>query len=260
MDAEIKIKRDVIQSWYGRDESGVPLRGKALLDFALAESGTNKMLLSFSAGKDSLATWLYLLEDGRFEIIPYFLYWVPGMQFVEEALAYYEDFFGTHIIRLPHPLLYQYLNDFVFQPPERVAIIRAMRLPNFDFADIDDVLAHHLRLGKPFTAIGMRYYDNMQRRWLIEQQGAIGNKRRRFLYPIWDWRIDDVAAIIKRHNVKLPRDYAVFGRTLAAFDYQYLKPLREYFPDDYQRLLDFFPLAELEIWRYEVVGNGKNTT
>lgn len=88
---------------YGPD--GWPLRGEELLAFA-RERFPEPWLISFSCGKDSLAAWLWLRERG-IQLVPYYLYWVPGLSFVEEALAYYEEFFGTHIIRLPHPYFYR---------------------------------------------------------------------------------------------------------------------------------------------------------
>ena len=62
-------------------------------------------LLAFSAGKDAIAAWLAIRP--HFErVIPYYLYLVPGLEFVEESLAFYERFFGAKIARLPHSRLY----------------------------------------------------------------------------------------------------------------------------------------------------------
>lgn len=52
-----------------------------------------------------------------YEVRPFFMYHCPGLEFIEASLDYYERFFGTHIIRLPHHLLYKSLNDFLYQPP-----------------------------------------------------------------------------------------------------------------------------------------------
>jgi tRNA(Ile)-lysidine synthase TilS/MesJ len=42
---------------------------------------SQKVLLAFSCGKDSLATWLQLRDDG-FEVVPYFCYLIPDLGFV----------------------------------------------------------------------------------------------------------------------------------------------------------------------------------
>ncbi len=96
-------------------EDGSYLAGQDLLDFVKAERG-DTLLLSFSRGKDSIAAWLYLRD--HFTIVPYYLYLVPGMSWEEESLTYYEEVFGQHIIRLPHPLFYKLLHDFVWQTPD----------------------------------------------------------------------------------------------------------------------------------------------
>ena len=81
----------------------------------------SETLLAFSTGKDAVAAWLAIRE--HFDAVhPYYLYIVPGLEFVDESLDYYERFFGVRIARLPHPSLHRMLNNFVFQPPERCAV------------------------------------------------------------------------------------------------------------------------------------------
>lgn len=212
------------------------------------------MLFSFSMGKDSLAAWLWLRETApEIEMIPYFLFWCPGLQFVERSLAYYEQALGIRIIRLPHPLFYRMLRSLAYQPPERAGRIMALDLPEFDYADIDDLLAIDRGLPEDvFCVVGMRVADNLQRLRLIRQMGALGFRHRRYYYAIWDWKIEQVANIIRRHDIALPPDYLHWGRTLAAYDFQFLAPLKRAFPDDYGRLLNWFPLLEAELFRYEM--------
>ena len=232
------------------DADGNALRGEALIERVRELSG-DTILLSFSRGKDSIAMWLYLRP--HFEIVPYYLDWIPGLSWVDESLAYYEAFFGQHIIRLPHPLFWKYLNSFFFQPPERVATIRAINFPSYDYADLDDILCR--QYGREmYTAMGMRSADGLMRRNLMIQQGVLGNKRRRYFYPIWDWNIEQVGRIILDSGVALPVDYELWGRTATDFTYPFLKGVRDHFPDDWRRILDWFPLADLELFRYEQVG------
>lgn len=235
------------------DANGAPLAGAALLQ-RVREIGGDRLLFSFSMGKDSLAAWLWLRREAPdLELIPYFLYWCPGLSFVEKSLAYYERLFDRHIIRLPHPLFYKMFRSGAFQPPERMGKIMALDLPEFDYSDIDRLLAHDYNLPADFfCVVGMRAADNLQRLRLIQQMGALGFRKRHYYYPIWDWKIEQVAEIILAGDVALPADYWYWGRTLAAFDYQYLKPLAEVYPQDYERLLFWFPLLETEFFRYEM--------
>lgn len=246
-----KIQNDRLDYF---DVDGQPLAGQQLLDKAIAEAGP-KLLLSFSGGKDSIAAWLRLREDGRFQITPYYLYWVPGFSWVEDMLAYYEDFFGQHIIRLPHPYFYEMLGKAAFQPPERIATLNAVDPVQFDYADVDDLIARKLGLGAPFCAIGMRAADNLERRRMILQQGSLGVKRRRYFYPIWEYKIADVIRIIQKYQVKVSPEYVMWGHTPVSLNYDYMRPLLDHYPEDYELVRQWFPLIDLQLFRYEVIGN-----
>lgn len=56
----------------------------------------NKSLLAFSCGKDAVAAWLAIREHFD-EVVPYYLYLVPALDFVNESIDYYERYFGTKI-------------------------------------------------------------------------------------------------------------------------------------------------------------------
>jgi len=237
------------------DADGQPLQGDALLDYVHTLSG-DTVFLQFSMGKDSICSWLRLREYGQFNIIPFFLYWFPNLSWQLEALDYYEDWFGQHIIRLPHPWFNDHLRNRLYQPPDRIAQILSLNLQKWDFGDIEDLLAADCDLTDPlpYTAVGFRGADNIDRRNLIIQKGAVGSGRRRYFFPIWEWNIKDIANCIKRHKVKLPQDYQYWGRTIGAWDYQYLKPIQEYFPTDYEQVVKFWmPLIDCELFRHEVV-------
>ncbi len=208
-----------------------------------------RCLLSFSCGKDSIGAWLRLRQDFDL-VLPYFLYIVPDLEFVDEALDYYERFFGVHILRIPHPSLYRMLNNLVFQPPDRWPIIESLNLPSFDYDDVNAILRHDYDLPDVYQASGVRSNDSMQRRTAMLTHGPLNEKRRTFA-TIFDWSADDLYSAIERAGCKLPVDYLWFGRTFDGIDYRFLKPIRDNAPRDYQRILDWFPLADLEIFRYE---------
>ena len=48
------------------------------------------VLVSFSLGKDSLAAWLHMRKYFR-SVNPFFMYMIPGLEFVENALKYYTE-------------------------------------------------------------------------------------------------------------------------------------------------------------------------
>ena len=238
-------------------DDGFPIPSENMVK-VLQEFGVKDIMLGFSRGKDSIAMWLWLRQFD-FNIHPYWLYWCPGLEFEEESLAYYEDWFGQKMIRAPHPLCWEAANAFVYQEPHNVAVIRAAGVVNFDFAHMEAALAIIQGLDiDTFTAVGFRSADNIDRRNLIKQKGALGFARRRWYHAIWDWKIDRVAEIINDSGIKLPIDYKYFGRTLGFWDHQYLQALKEHFPSDYKKMQEWAPMIDLEFLRYNLVDdNGK---
>lgn len=232
---------------------GKPFSGDEVIEVIKQVNPSNKIMLAFSCGKDSLAAWLKLRE--HFEIVPFYLYSIKGLSFVDESLAYYEKFFGTHIIQLPHPSLYRMLNNFVFQSPDRVAVIRSANLPNFDYDDISRLVQKHFSLPKDtYTANGIRAADSPNRRGAISKYGAV-NYNRRYFYPVWDMKLDELVFTLQKSGVKLPIDYELFGRSFDGIDHRFISVIKKKLPEDYQKILDWFPLVELELMRYEQAEN-----
>lgn len=208
------------------------------------------MLLSFSRGKDAIAAYLALRADG-IDVIPYHLYLVPGLEFVAESLAYFEKVFGVRIINMPHPSLYRWLNNDVFQPPERLSAIEAAELPEFDYEDVRRVCCEDYGLDADTWACnGVRACDSPQRRISFTRNGPLNQKLRK-ASVVWDWRKAEVLTQIEAAGIKLPVDYELWNRSFDGLDYRFLAPLKERLPRDYEKVLEWFPLADLEIFRHE---------
>lgn len=210
----------------------------------------SKTLIAFSTGKDAVAAWLSI-RDHFDEIMPYYLYLIPDLEFVEDSLDYYERFFGVKITRLPHPSLHRMLNNFVFQPPERCAVIEQAGLPNHDYADIRGAVIDKFGLDdRVMVADGVRAADGPMRRIAISQHGSINWSQNKY-HPIWDMKKDQLIDLLNKHNCKLSIDYKYFSRSFDGIDLRFLLPIKKFFPKDYQKILHWFPLADLEVYRYE---------
>ena len=209
---------------------------------------SDTILLAFSCGKDSIAAWLALRPHFT-RIVPYYMYLVPGLEFVERSLRYYEAFFGCHIARIPHRSLYRMLVNLVFQAPENCRIVEACEFRTPEYDDLIDLLREDCKLSPDvYVAHGVRAADSPIRRGAVTKYGAVNHHRKTF-WPIWDWRKADVIRAINQSGVKLPIDYRWLGRSFDGLDYRFLAPIKEHAPKDYARILEFFPLAEVEIMR-----------
>lgn len=225
-----------------------PLSGDQVI--AAMRRQTDTILLAFSCGKDAIGTWLACRPHFT-RIVPYYMYLVPGLEFVERSVQYYERAFGQRIIRVPHPSLYRWLNESTFVAPQQLCVIDRAGLPLFDYLDMQDEIRKDSGLSSDcYTASGVRAADSPLRRVSIVTHGAISHKQRQFM-PIWDWGIDRLLGEIKSAAINLPVDYRMFGRSFDGLDYRFIAPIKRHFPRDYQRICEWFPLVEAEIARRE---------
>jgi hypothetical protein len=212
----------------------------------VAEKSGDTALLSFSAGKDAVAAWLQMRKYFK-RIIPIYLYNIPDLEFVEQGLRYYEDFFQTKIHRYPNISTLRMLRNCTFQPPSRWPILQDWEL-RITFPQIEADLRRKHGVPDAFIAIGTRTADSPTRLANVRMYGSLTPTRRSFL-PVFDWRIADVVGAIKSAGIKLTVDYEMFGRSFDGVDYRFLQPIKERFPRDYARILEWFPMADLEIMR-----------
>lgn len=165
-------------------------------------------ILAFSTGKDSVVAWLKLRRYFR-KIVPYYLYSIPGgpLSFTERALKYYEDWFDCRIMRLPHPSMYRWLNNFVDQAPENLRVIEEANLPNIDYEDINALACHtDKELDGAYQASGVRSADSIARRQSTIKHGQVNHKARRW-YPVFDYKKEDMVRELDAAQISLPIDY-----------------------------------------------------
>lgn len=227
-----------------------PPPGEEIVAQVRRESGA-KTILAFSTGKDSIAAQI-AIRDSFEEVIPVYMYLVPGLEFIEESLDYYERtlFGGRKILRMPHPSLYRWLNALTYQPPHHVPVIEAANLASFEYRDIHDLVREQEDAPKALAATGVRAADSPMRHVSIMQHGAILRSKGEY-FPVWDWKKDRLLREIERAKVKLPIDYRIFGRTFDGLDARFLIPMKKHLPRDYAKVLEWFPLAEADVFRAE---------
>lgn len=215
------------------------------------------VLVAFSGGKDAIAAELALQDAGIDTTLAYLGY-IPGREpgrnlgFVEQGLTMLEDKLGKPIHRYPHPSFYRWLNNFVFQPPERCEVIEAAQLPTPAYDTMWKLIRNDLGFPEDaFVADGVRAADSIARRASFVRHGVMKPHLLK-VSPIADWLKGEVLDRISAAGIPLPVDYEMFGRSFDGIDYRFLKPISERFPDDYQRILEWFPLASLELFRADM--------
>ena len=210
-------------------------------------------LLAFSLGKDSVASWLQCRRYFK-KVIPFYKYNIPNLEFVEDNLKYYEDFFGQHIYRMPHPNLYAMLNHGVFQSP--VSMHRLNEEPDmfppqseYNSETVPEIIRYLLGLPDTvYTAVGLRVSDSPMRRMNVKAHGAIIHNKQSF-YPVYDWLKARLLKEFDDVGVKLASDYQLWNNSFDGISNKYISVIKEVYPRDYEKIKKFFPLIDLDIIR-----------
>lgn len=232
------------------------------------------VIVSFSRGKDAIAAALALRESG-IETRLFHLDLVPAgvLHFIDDSITELERSLAMGpILRLPHPSLYRMLGEHLFADPVRIArlveagVIDVHGRVNFraaptcwssslEYEDVEAYAREHFGLPEAYIATGVRAADSPRRLVAMKRWGPI-QAARKLAHVVYDWRVDDVQACIRRHEVRLPVDYRWFGRSFDGIDYRFTAPLRDHAPDDFARLCEWFPLIPADLFRRERVCKG----
>lgn len=217
-------------------------------------SPKDRTRVGFSLGKDSLGSILQMRRVFD-EIIPVFLEVPPlGLDFNNEAVDYYEKALGVKIVRVAHPGAARILKECAFQPPEVAEIIDEVDLPVMNMDDVYHSIGVAHGMVIPWGALGIRATDSIVRRTTIRKHGPV-NYQRYSYFPIFDWNHDRLEAEIKKSGIKLPAMYRAAGRS--AFDsieYTRLLPIKRFWPRDYERIIEMWPMAEMELLKWKKFG------
>lgn len=217
-----------------------------------------EVTLGFSTGKDSLACAV-ILQNLGIKFIPFFFYHCPDLIFVEDNIKMYEDILKIEVIRLPHPMLYDYLRHQDFQPPMMVDFLEEMKFIKAGFEDIMDVYFASIKDNRwLYDVTGVRASESFNRRMLFKQRGFIQEEKRK-IDLIADWSTKDVVEFLYDEQVPLTPDYDIWRRSFDGLKYQFLFGVKKHYPNDWATIKAYFPLIELELFRYEknVEYNGK---
>lgn len=201
---------------------------------------TDSVIVGLSTGKESIVT-LDLCCRYFKKVSAYHLHICPNLGFIEKSLQWYEKKYGIEVLRLPHPDVCEYFHYGSFRPPD----------PTFPIMAFNEVY-HYIRLHTDtwWIAGGERAKDSPFRLGLINTAGSIDDKRGRF-YPLAQWDKSEVLAYIKKHKLYLGADSRVLGSSFYGLHGKCLIEIKKHFPEDYEKLLHLYPLAEAGVKREE---------
>ena len=200
---------------------------------------SDQCIVFFSGGKDSIVT-LDLCARYFKRIHVVFMYMVPGLSFQEAQLQWYEDKYGVEIERIPHFMMSEILRYGVFRKHD-------FNVPIVKITDIYKYLRATNEIW--WIAAGERIADSIVRRAMIKNSGSIDEKRGR-VYPVAHWNKQEVMRYIQHHRLKLTPEMRVLGNSFS-FDPRQFPKLKEHYPKDYEKIMEWFPFIEAVTMRKE---------
>lgn len=174
----------------------------------------------------------------------FFMYYVPGITFLEERIEAARQRWQITIHELPHWSALMAIKYGVYRHPE----IGASELPSIGFAN---VMASMIKLtGIPIVLTGMKRADSMSRRGIMAGMAANGQ----VFHPLQAWNKADVVGYLASRGIPLPLSSGGITTGVDLSDRELLW-LHDTYPDDFRVLLEYFPFAMATVKRREFYGD-----
>lgn len=212
-------------------------RAREIFDIVAKE--TDSILLFHSlSGKDSIAM-LDLAYPKFKRIVCVYMYVVPNLRHIQNYYVYAKKKYpNVEFIQVPHYATFSYMKygymGSAANPKQR----------KWELEHIIDKVRE--RTGIEWTCIGFKQSDSLNRRLMLrtykDGKEAINWKSKKF-YPLSTYYNADVLDYISRKNLKKPESYGDIAQSAGTCitDYNYLKYLRENYPDDLKKICDKYP-------------------
>lgn len=212
-----------------------------------------RVVLHFSCGKDSLAAWITLKQNG-YEVIPVYKEAIPGMAFIHETIAAYEKFFDTEVKIISNREQFYDLHNWYGATKTLSCIDTKVELAAKGKikSKIDDqILAI---TGCNLAIIGTKASDSLNRRTNFIMSGPYSAQKRTFALT---WRLAKNAPldIMIANNCPIPKFYLWLNRSpefMFSSEYFFIK---KYYPDDYDRIKKLLPEIDVRVKDFEMSDN-----
>ena len=204
---------------------------------------TDEVIVAFSGGKESIVVLDLCVKHFK-RVVPFFMYYIPGLSFQEKQIRWYESKYDMQIERLPHFELSNHLRYGTFRNQD-------VTVPIIGMNDIYKWMRD--KYGIRWIAAGERSGDSVIRGAMIKHTGSIDENRGRF-YPVAWWTKQEILDYIKIKKLYRGIDSRTFGTSFDGISPRGFVFLKEHFPSDYERALKLFPLAEGAVMRFNAYG------
>jgi phosphoadenosine phosphosulfate reductase len=203
------------------------------------------VICAFSGGKDSLVCLDLCCRTFK-NVIPFFMYFIPGLECCEIMLRYAEDRWGVKVLQYPHWLLTRVIRNGIYCKPTKKDFAG---LPEFTTHDIYKIVMQDT--GVRCLVTGAKDSDSMWRRRYFTI-----TKMPELVFPIKAWNKFDVVSYLKRRDIPIPQSSgaAAGGVDLSTGSLLFLY---KNYPRDFARIRECFPFIDAVIYREKWYGKEK---
>lgn len=203
----------------------------------------SRVLVSFSNGKDSRAI-LHLAKRFFKKVVCFFLYYIPEADYNKDVVKYVENQ-GIICLQYPHESFFQDLKNAVFCDDIYGNLDTYSRLDIYNLA--------RKETGFHYILNGAKKADSFWRRRQFGNEKA--DKYKGIIYPVKEWSKLDIIAYLKMNNIEMPEMSKMgMNATGISLATPHLLWLHDNKPDDYKKLLRYFPYAHSIVKRREFYG------
>lgn len=205
----------------------------------------DEALVFYSGGKDSLAVMDIAVKTFA-RVVGVFMYFVRGLDCIEEQLQYARDRWGVEILQYPHWAMLRNLREGNYCPMWS----SADNLPDLKLVDIYNMAKKDT--GIQTILMGAKASDSLWRRRNLANVEKSENYKGVHA-PIRDWNKFDVLAYLKLNDIPVP-DSSGRSATGVGLTTPSLLWLHDKHPNDFKKVCKVFPFAEAVVWRREYYG------
>jgi phosphoadenosine phosphosulfate reductase len=204
---------------------------------------TSKVLVAYSDGKD--ARVVMDLACRTFDHIEgFFMYYVPGISFLEHAIEEAQDRWKVRIHQVPHWSSIMALKSGVYcnPAPENEYVLPNMSLWN--------IYASMIKMtGIPVILTGFKRSDSNSRRRFM----GWSESNKQIVHPVAGWKKREVLQYLTFRSIPIPASSGAATTGVDLSDTELLW-LHANHPEDFKVLCRYFPFAEAVIRRKEFFG------
>lgn len=203
------------------------------------------VLVAFSGGKDSLVC-LDLACRVFKKVTGFFLYLVPGLDFLERRLADASRKYNIEILQYPSPMLFRFFKNRTYCDIHQSC---ASKIKEFGTTDLYKAIVYQTGIKRIIagnkevdsTALKNRFFDSYNLADFV-------------LYPLKKWRKADVINYCKIYKILPPDESVKNVNSGIDLSTKRLLWLHDSFPQDFERLCEYFPYAGAVVKRREWYG------